>query len=95
MVEQSMEDKSKSARKREAEALQNMAVSMTKFSEARLEQLDLPEDLRQAIRDYKKVEKARNFGALRRQAKFLGRLMREADPEFVARLTEKLGPQKS
>lgn len=90
-----MEDKSKSARKREAEALQSLAVSMTKYSDARLEKLNLPEDLHQAIRDYTKMEKARNFGALRRQAKYLGRLMREADPELIAKLSAQLGQQKS
>ncbi len=82
-----MEDKSKSARKREAEALQNLAVSMARLSEVQLAKLNLPETLHQAIRDYAKMEKNRNFAALRRQAKYLGRLMREADPEFVAQLS--------
>lgn len=90
-----MEDKSKSALKREAEALQNLAVSMTKFSEARLAKLNLPEDLHQAIRDYSKIEKARNFGALSRQAKYLGRLMREADPEFISKLSILLSQHQS
>lgn len=71
-----MEEKSKSEKKRDVEALQKLAISISKLSEGLFAQIPLPDELRQEILAYKKITK---HGALRRQAQYLGKLMRETD----------------
>ena len=89
-----MEEKSKSARKRELDALRSLAISMTKLSEGQREKLNLPEPLHEAIQDYIKMNKRRNFSALRRQAKYLGRVLSDEAPEFLAKLSATLKKTK-
>ena len=67
---------SKTRRKREAHARQEIGEELVQLSEARLAQLDLPERLLEAVRMARRIQK---FGALRRQMQFIGRLMREVD----------------
>lgn len=86
-----MVEESRSAMKREVEALQAMAISMSKLSDKEVSRLNLPDKLSQAILDYKKMK---TNGALRRQAQYLGRLMREADPEQVAQWSSQLQQRK-
>jgi ribosome-associated protein len=75
---------SKSARKREAEQLQALGRALTELKAADLDALAeqhpraLPEKLRQAIADYQRFP---SHGARRRQLQFIGRLMRDIDPE--------------
>ncbi len=75
-----MEEKSKSERKREVEALQQLAISISKLTEGLLAQIPLPAELKNAILAYKKMTA---HGALRRQAQFLGKLMREVDTDPI------------
>jgi len=75
------EDKSKSQRKREVEALQDVGEQLIKLKPAQLNKLDLPEKLRLAIDDAQKI---RSRGALRRQRQYIGRLMREQEGEGIA-----------
>lgn len=82
-----MERESRSAKKREVEALQKLALSIAKLSEKQIERLSLPEELYAAILTYKKLN---SNGALRRQAQYLGVLMREADPDVIQALMKQL-----
>lgn len=82
-----MERESRSAKKREVEALQKLALSIAKLSEKQIERLNLPEELYTAVLTYKKLN---SNGALRRQAQYLGVLMREADPDVIQALMKQL-----
>jgi ribosome-associated protein len=70
---------SKSQRKREAAALQSLAVSMVDLPDEKLARLPLPDRLHEAIVECRRIT---SHGALRRQHQYLGRLMRgtEVDP---------------
>lgn len=75
---------SKSARKREADRLQALGRTLTELKPADLDALAeqnpdvVPDKLRQAIADYQRFP---SHGARRRQLQFIGRLMRDLDPE--------------
>ena len=83
---------SRSQNKREAEALQKLGEELTALPHPQLAQLPLPERLREAI------EVARHLtsrGALRRQRQYIGRLMRDLDPEPIrAKLDELRGADR-
>ena len=68
---------SKSATKREQEALQQLGEQLIAWNGAELEQLPLDDALRTAIQDAARMT-AR--GALRRQKQLIGKLMRGIDP---------------
>ncbi len=67
---------SRSARKRAAEHLQKLGVRLLSLRESALEPLDLPEELREALRDARQL---RGQSALARQHQYIGRLMRDLD----------------
>ncbi len=67
------EEKSKSQKKRDAEAQQKLGVELINWSQDKLNLLPLPETLRQAIIDAKSLK---SHGAIRRQAQLIGKLMR-------------------
>src|SRR5579862_4037015 len=73
---------SRSARKREALALQELGVRLTLLKPAQLQQLPLPEQLLAAVLEARQL---RSRAALARQRQYIGRLMRELDPELIAR----------
>ena len=76
------EKPSRSARKRQAEALQRLGVRLTRLRPAQLAQIDLPEELRQAIQEAKGL----SIGpAMARQNQYIGKLMRSIDPEPIER----------
>lgn len=72
---------SKSQRKREMTALQDLGTALVKLPRARLDKLDLPEALRGAITE---AQRLTSHGALRRQMQYIGRLMREVDAAPIA-----------
>ena len=74
------EPKSKSQKKRDAEALQKLGVELIALSETKLDSLPLPAHLRQAISQAKTLK---SHGAIRRQAQLIGKLMRAADFEAI------------
>ena len=74
------EEKSKSQKKREADDLQKLGVSLIDWSIEKLNQLPLPDRLRQAILEAKSLK---SHGAVRRQAQLIGKLMRTSDLEEV------------
>ncbi|MEE8043022.1 MAG: ribosome biogenesis factor YjgA [Pseudomonadales bacterium] len=74
------EKPSKSSRKREAVALQALGEELTRQSRANLERLPLDPVLREAVEAYRTLTKRL---AQRRQLRFIGRLMRDADADAV------------
>jgi ribosome-associated protein len=76
----SEERASKTRMKREMHALQDIGEALVELPEARLAELDLPERLRDAVLDARRISK---FGALRRQLQYIGRLMRDVDSTVI------------
>ncbi len=74
---------SKSARKRAAQAAQDLGVELVQLREAQLQELDLPEKLKDAIRAARTIN-SRAAGA--RQRQYIGKLMRDVDPEPIRAL---------
>ena len=74
------EEKSKSQKKRDADALQKLGVQLINWSLENLDKLPLSESLRRAIIDAKAL---RSHGAIRRQAQLIGKLMRSSDTDAV------------
>lgn len=68
---------SKSQQKREVEALQALGEMLVKLPAAQFKRIELPEDLRIAVADCRKITQN---GALRRQKQYIGKLMRSIDP---------------
>jgi ribosome-associated protein len=78
---------SKSARKREAAALQELGVKLSALPDQEIKALDLPENLFVALRDLRRLP---SHGAQVRQRQYIGKLMRNIDPEPVlAKLAER------
>ena len=75
---------SKSQRKRDMAALQDVGTELVMLNADQLAQIALPERLFQAIVDAQRI---RDFEGRRRQMQFIGKLMREID---VAPIREKL-----
>jgi ribosome-associated protein len=68
---------SKSARKREATAAQDLGTRLIALKEAELTALELPERLHDAIVLAKRIT---SRGGLARQRQYIGKLMRDIDP---------------
>lgn len=78
------EEQSKTSRKKEMQALQDTGELLVELSPQRLQELDLPENLLDAVREAKRLTQ---FGAIRRQMQYIGKLMREIEvDEIRARL---------
>jgi ribosome-associated protein len=78
---------SKSARKREAASLQELGVKLSALPDQEIKALDLPDSLFVALRDLRRLP---SHGAQVRQRQYIGKLMREIDPEPVlAKLAER------
>ena len=58
-------------------ALQDLGEALVKLSSERLTKIDIPESLREAVRDAQRMTKRNE--ALRRQMQYIGRLMRDTD----------------
>ena len=71
---------SKSARKREYLALQKLGEELITVKRSDLDNLPLDDTLREAVH-YAREIKA--HGALRRQKQYIGKLMRNVDPEPI------------
>ncbi|MEK6210750.1 MAG: ribosome biogenesis factor YjgA [Pseudomonadota bacterium] len=71
---------SKTQRKREMQALQDLGEELVALGTDKLAELDLPTRLLDAVLEAKRISK---FGALRRQMQYLGRLMRDADADAI------------
>ena len=69
---------SKSQRKRDMLELQQLGESLAQLPRARIDVLDVPESLRDALREWSRL---RSFEGRRRHAQYIGKLMRKVDPE--------------
>jgi len=78
--EQAEERVSKTRLKREMHARQEIGEALVALPEPRLAELDLPERLREAVLEARRISK---FGALRRQLQYIGRLMRDVDSDAI------------
>lgn len=72
---------SKTRRKQDMHALQALGVALVALSEDQLAGMELPEDLRSAVEEAKRI---RSREGHRRQLQFIGRLMRTLDPEPIS-----------
>lgn len=72
--------KSKSQKKRDADALQDLGVKLIELSQTKLDSLPLPAQLRQAIIDARAIK---SHGAKRRQHQLIGKLMRASETEPI------------
>ncbi|HNQ03970.1 MAG TPA: ribosome biogenesis factor YjgA [Thiobacillaceae bacterium] len=72
---------SKSQRKREASALQDLGGELVRLSAQRLERMDLPDALRSAVLEARRLA---SHGAMRRQMQRIGKLMRAVDAAAIA-----------
>ncbi len=68
---------SKSQKKRDMHALQEMGTALVELSSERLGRIEMPEELRGAIREAQRLSR---HEARRRQMQYIGRLMRDIDP---------------
>lgn len=71
---------SKSQRKRDAEAAQQLGKDLLTLAPEALETIDLPELLVKALDEARRIRK---HGALKRQLQFIGKLMRDIDIEPI------------
>ncbi|HQT81256.1 MAG: hypothetical protein B7Z60_00495 [Ferrovum sp. 37-45-19] len=69
---------SKSQRKRDMHELQALGEALSELSNDKIRHLSLPESLEKALLDIKTFKA---HGAIRRQLQYIGKLMREVDPE--------------
>jgi ribosome-associated protein len=75
--DQAPERPSKSQLKREMDALQALGARLIELGKERLAKIDMPDELREAVRDAQRFTK---HEAKRRQLQYIGRLMRNLDP---------------
>ena len=71
---------SKTKRKQEMLELQALGVALVALPEAQLEDIALDENLRQAVLEAKRISA---HEGRRRQMQYIGRLMRDVDPEPI------------
>lgn len=81
---------SKSQRKREMHDLQAMGVRLVTVPETALDGIELPERLRDAVRDARAI---RSHEGRRRQMQYIGRLMRDIDPAPIQALFDRIDGQ--
>ena len=74
---------SKSQRKRDAHALQTLGIQLVALSAAPLARLDLPETLHEAVLA---AQRMRAHGARTRQLQYIGKLMRQLEPDALRRV---------
>jgi ribosome-associated protein len=69
---------SRSQKKRDSTALQDVGEQLAKLSPSKRVRLPLPDDLKHGLEDYDRMS---SYEAKRRQLQYIGRLMREAQEE--------------
>ncbi|MBC54926.1 MAG: hypothetical protein CMQ34_13945 [Gammaproteobacteria bacterium] len=88
--EDSIEDgeESKTQRKKRMTDLQKMGEDLLSLNKKQLEQIEVPEPLLGALREYQRLPNRNE--AKRRQLQFIGKLMRGSDHESIRAALEKL-----
>ncbi len=75
---------SKTKIKKQMHELRDLGEELTELGKDQIAQLDIPENLRDAIRE---MHRMKTFGAKRRQMQYIGKLMRDVDTApIIARL---------
>ncbi|ASK26790.1 ribosome biogenesis factor YjgA [Neisseria chenwenguii] len=87
MMEQEDEWVSKTHMKQQMNDLQDLGMALTKLSTDTLKKIGIDDDLFEAVQAYKKIT---SNSALKRQAQYIGRLMRDTDPGPIKRYLAKL-----
>jgi ribosome-associated protein len=82
---QENEQPSRTRRKLEAEALQQLGKQLITVSESDLQRLQLPEQLIEALREARRIH---SHNAQKRHLQYIGKLMRDIDPEPVRQYFE-------
>jgi ribosome-associated protein len=80
---------SKSQKKRDMLALQGIGETLVELSTDAIAGLDLPEDLRVAVLEAKRIPPSKH-GGFKRQIQYIGRLMREVDAAPIVEQLERL-----
>ncbi|MCP3899564.1 MAG: DUF615 domain-containing protein [Desulfobacteraceae bacterium] len=79
-MENEIQHKSKTKKKKEAEELQRLGLELNKLPVPKLKRIDIPENLRTALIEGKSIT---SNVAGRRHRQFIGALMRDVDPESI------------
>jgi ribosome-associated protein len=79
---------SKSAKKREVEALQELGAKLVELSSDQIKKIDMPEELRTALKEAHRL--APRTEGMRRQLQFIGRVMRKVDPAPLQAALDKI-----
>lgn len=74
------DDKSRTQKKNEARALQKLGEQLLTLTSEQLDDIDMPQELREAVND---ALKTTSHGARRRQIRYIGAIMREIDPDPI------------
>ncbi len=78
---------SKSQRKRDMFELQAMGEALIRLPAGKLSHIEMPDQLRVAVADARRMNK---HGALHRQKQYIGKLMRNIDPQPIREALDKL-----
>jgi ribosome-associated protein len=81
---------SKSQLKRDSQALQDMGSQLVDMPEGKLQKFDLPENLRDAIYEARRLNSRE---AKRRHLQYIGKLMRTVDIDLIIHTLEKMDHQ--
>jgi ribosome-associated protein len=79
-IDLELEEISKTEVKKEMVVLQQLGIKLVKLSDSQLSKISLPENLLDSIKLAKTITKN---GGLKRQLKYVGKLMRHVDPEPI------------
>lgn len=69
---------SKSQKKRDMEALQDLGAKLVGLSTDQIKKIEMPEDLRNALREAQRIQPRSE--AMRRHLQYIGKIMRKVDP---------------
>lgn len=78
--EDDLEPLSKTRKKQQMTALQSLGEELAELPADGLKRIDIPEHLRDALRDAQRIS---SHGAKRRQLQYIGKLMRDLEPEPI------------
>ncbi|WP_137939102.1 ribosome biogenesis factor YjgA [Chitinivorax sp. B] len=92
MHQEDQEPISKTRRKQDMQDLQDLGAALVKLSKDQLKQLDLPEKLRDAV---KEAQRLTAHGAIRRQLQYIGKIMREVDPVPIQAYLDRLSGESA
>ena len=85
------EPPSKTRRKKDMHALQDLGEKLTTLPPSLLEKCNLPPELQHAISEYKRIPGKR--GAKKRQLQFIGKVMRDIDAEPILQVLDEQSQQ--